>query len=500
MNIGQPYRGTQRYEFRLTFPVRLQRSLVIVRRALRNYLNNTAGNTAIMMALAAIPLMLAAGAAVDMVRANNTRTVLQSAADAAALAGAMSGKTGEEDLKAIVEDYLKANHAENVLTNVKKIKQKLNTSKRTFSVEINGKLDTAFMFLGGITNMEIGAYAEVELGGNGLEVVLALDNTESMNYEGRMPALKTAAKSLVDTVLDAGSSSGAYVRIGVVPFSNYVNVGLANRSKSWIDVPADSSDTVPNCNTTYPDATKTNCRMETYTGYADGVPQTYTTEVCDWNYGTPVTTCNGTYTYEYKWQGCVGSRDSNRDVRIDSLSNKYPGIIKAYWGYQENCAKPITMLTNNKAALNDAIDAMVGVGNTYIAPGVLWGWNMLDSSEPLTGAKTKSWMKTNKGTKALVVMTDGDNTLSPHSITYKFHEGNDINLANQKTADTCANAKKDGIQVYTVAFKVTNTTAKDILKNCASQADMAFTADDATALNSAFNDIAKSLVATRLTK
>jgi hypothetical protein len=97
-------------------------------------------------------------------------------------------------------------------------------------------------------------------------------------------------------------------------------------------------------------------------------------------------------------------------------------------------------------------------------------------------------------------MTDGDNTLSPHSITYKFHEGNDINLANQKTADTCANAKKDGIQVYTVAFKVTNTTAKDILKNCASQADMAFTADDATALNSAFNDIAKSLVATRLTK
>jgi hypothetical protein len=126
---------------------------------------------------------------------------------------------------------------------------------------------------------------------------------------------------------------------------------------------------------------------------------------------------------------------------------------------------------------------------------------MLDSSEPITGAKTKAWMNANKGTKALVLMTDGDNTLSPldpQDLTR--HDGNNVALANDTTAETCKNAKKDGIKIYTVAFKVTNTVAKDMLKDCASTSDMAYSADDATALNSAFNEIAKSLIATRLTK
>ena len=466
-----------------------------------SFLRNTSGNTAIIFSLAAIPMMLCAGAAVDMVRADSTQTTLQAAADSAALAGATSGKTSEEALNKIVKNYLTANGAEGVLSSVKKIKQNLDKSKRTFEVSIDGKMQTSFMFLAGITELDISAKSEVNIGGNGLEVVLALDNTESMNYEGRMPALKTAAKSLVDTVLDVGGGAGTYVKIGIVPFSNYVNVGLANRNKSWIDVPPDSSKVLPNCNTTYPDATKSNCRMETYTGYADGVPQTYTTEVCDWNYGTAVTTCNGTYTQELKWQGCVGSRESPKDTQITGLTNKYPGITSAYWGYQEYCAKEITPLTDSKSDLNAAIDAMVGVGNTYVAPGILWGWNMLDSAEPLTGAKTKSWMATNKGTKALVLMTDGANTLSPGAYgVYKFHEGGDVAMANSVTEETCKKAKKDGIVVYTVAFMVTDATAKSLLSDCATDATKAFTADDATALNTAFRDIANSLMSIRLTK
>lgn len=473
---------------------------VIMQNKITRFLRNTTGNTAIMFSLAAIPLMLGAGAAIDMVRANQARTILQAAADAAALAGAASGKTTDEALTKIVKDYVKTNGAEDVLTSVNKMKQNLDKTKRTFEVTIDGKLKTNFMFLGGVSEMDISAYSLVELGGNGLEVVLALDNTESMNYEGRMPALKTAAKSLVDTVLDAASDTGAYVKVGIVPFSNYVNVGLANRNKSWITVPDDTSETVPNCSTTYPSATKSNCRTETYTGYSDGVPQTYTTEVCDWDYGPPETTCNGTYTYEYKWQGCVGSRTSPKDTRIDGLTTKYPGITRAYWGYQVSCAKEMTTLTSSKTALNEAIDAMTGVGNTYIAPGLLWGWNMLDSSEPITGAKSKTWMTANKGTKALVLMTDGDNTLSPLSTDYKLHEGGDVTMANQVTSDICAKAKSDGIRIYTVAFKVMNETAKGLLKSCASSADMAYSAEDATALNYAFNEIAKSLVSMRLTK
>jgi Flp pilus assembly protein TadG len=471
----------------------------MLRSLLKKYAKDVSGNTAVMLSLAAIPMMLGAGAAVDMIRASNTRTILQAAADSAALAGAVSGKSDDAALQVIVSDYLKANHAEYALSAVKSIKQKMDKTKHSFEVSVDGSMDTGFMFLAGISKLDVGAYSEVELGGNGLEVVMALDNTESMNYEGRLPALKTAAKSLVDTVLDGSGMSGAYVKVGIVPFSNYVNVGLGNRSKWWIDVGPDTSVTANSCWNEYPSATKSNCHNETYTGYVDGVPQTYTTEVCDWNWGAPVEHC-GVSTTNYTWNGCVGSRHSPLDAKLVGLGNKYSGVIKDTWGNNVWCAKELTPLTDNKTTLNAAIDAMTGVGNTYIAPGVLWGWNMLDAAEPIVGAKTKTWMKDNKGTKALVLMTDGDNTLSPLSSDYLRHDGGDVTVANNVTADTCENAKKDDITVYTVAFKVTNVVAKDLLRECATSPDMAFTADDATALNDAFNEIAKSLIATRLTK
>ncbi|MFO1034168.1 MAG: pilus assembly protein TadG-related protein [Hyphomicrobiales bacterium] len=84
-----------------------------------------------MLSLAVIPMMLGAGSAVDMVRASNARTVLQAAADSAALAGAVSGKTDATSLNKIVKNYLKANNAENVLSSVKKISQKLDNSKHS---------------------------------------------------------------------------------------------------------------------------------------------------------------------------------------------------------------------------------------------------------------------------------------------------------------------------------------------------------------------------------
>ena len=47
---------------------------------------------------------------------------------------------------------------------------------------------------------------------------------------------------------------------------------------------------------------------------------------------------------------------------------------------------------------------------------------------------------------------------------------------------------------------VTDASAKTLLANCASDPSKAFTADDATALNTAFRDIANALMATRLSK
>jgi von Willebrand factor type A domain len=315
-----------------------------------------------------------------------------------------------------------------------------------------------------------------------------------MASEGRLDALKLSAKSLVTTVLSHKQAS-TYVKIGIVPFADYVNVGLSNRGSSWMNVPKDYTTTDPNyCSISYPDASSSNCHDAQGVWNNDGVPTKYTYQVCDWVMGNPVTTCSP-QTYQHKWYGCVGSRPSPMDQSIGSASQAYPGILDT------GCTNEITDLTDKLATLTSAIDAMVASGNTYIPSGLLWGWNMLDSSAPLTTAKSKSAMAAIHGSKSLVLMTDGDNTLSPgNGADYKYHWGNDVVYANKMTADLCQNIKDDGVNVFTVAFKVANTTSLQILQDCASSPTQAYDATNDAELQAAFDQIGSSLAQLRITK
>ncbi len=116
---------------------------------------NCQGNVAVMFGLAAVPLLLAAGAAIDMVQTNQTLTVLQGAADAAAIAGGSSNLTKDSDLQKVVEDYLTANNAVSALDSVDKMESKLDKASRTFSVKITGKRKTSLMKLAGIETMDM---------------------------------------------------------------------------------------------------------------------------------------------------------------------------------------------------------------------------------------------------------------------------------------------------------------------------------------------------------
>ncbi len=64
-------------------------------------------------------------------------------------------------------------------------------------------------------------------------MVLVLDNTGSMGSSGKMTALKTAAKNLVDTMAAVSNRPDA-VRIGIVPFDTQVRIGTGYRNESWL--------------------------------------------------------------------------------------------------------------------------------------------------------------------------------------------------------------------------------------------------------------------------
>ncbi len=452
-----------------------------------SFLKSTSGNVAIMLSLAAVPLLLGVSAGIDILRQNDTQTLLQTATDAAAIAGSGFAQTDMAKAKTAVENYLVENEAYKAIASSPEVETGVDKQSGDFYVRVSGTIDTTFMGLVGLNTLGVGAYSEVSAGGQDLEVALVLDNTASMNSEGRLVSLKAAAKSLVDTVFKAKPPTG-YLKVGIVPFADYVNVGLGNRNASWMNVPKDYSEIIKNyASVTYTGAS--DCHDEKGIWNNDGVATPYTYQVCN-NPGTPVTTYSDV-TVNHKWYGCVGSRTSPLDVSIGSVSNRYPGLLDT------GCPQEVTLLTDSQNTINENIDAMNAVGETYIPSGLVWGWNLIDPDEPLKGAKTKAEMAERKGVKSVVLMTDGENTKSPD---YPYHWGSDVVQAGKITAQLCANMKADGISIYTVAFKVTKQSSKDLIANCASSNLQAFDATDSASLMAAFNEIGNSLAQIRFTK
>ncbi len=444
------------------------------------FLRNISGNTAIIFALGSVPLCLAIGAGVDYSRAIQVKAVYQSAADTAALAAVSKTKLSKADIEKLVEDYLKANGALEGADSSYTVTYSDDEGK--VSVRVEGQVATSLMTLAGIPTMGVSGYSEVLIGSSALEMVLVLDNTASMGREGRMDDLKDAANALVDEIFkNAGSRND--IRIGIVPFGQYVNVGLDKRNKLWLDVPADQS----NAGTwtsmePKPGVDTSTCPQETLYWNNDGVMTPYTVPNCG-----PDQMVEVTRSYDLKWNGCVGSRANPLDASIGTLTIRYPGLQNTW------CPSPITDLTNDTGALKSEIAGMNPVGETYIPAGLLWGWNAIDPEEPFAFKNPAS----GAATRVILLMTDGENTLSS---TYPWHDGANASAANDKTAELCANIKGDNIKVYTVAFKVNNAAALNLLKQCASDAGSAYDASDKTSLVNSFKDVARSVAAIHISK
>lgn len=251
------------------------------------------------------------------------------------------------------------------------------------------------------------------------------------------------------------------------------------------------------------------------------------------------------YFKPHTWSGCVEERwTNNRDVTDDPPSTQLwttyfvpdtSGSGNNNWrsssgGYNVDVAndisankgcpqQPITTLTNHKAdliaAVNDLVDPR---GNTHINVGAVWGWRLLSpewrglwggdmdaNSLPLDYDEQLSQ-------KAVILMTDGMNTMSSSVYTaYGFlsdgHLGTTSstttaeNNLNAKTTAICNSMKANGILIYTIVFgNGSNTTAKNLMKACASEEDFYFFSPSQGALSSAFKAIGDSLSKLRVSK
>ena len=200
----------------------------------------------------------------------------------------------------------------------------------------------------------------------------------------------------------------------------------------------------------------------------------------------------------------MASRVHPLNVRDESyVSDPVEGLMMRW---NECRTRPITRLTSDKDTIVRAISRMRARDNTYIPTGIMWGWRLLSNSIPFTEASP--YNGGNK--KVMVVMTDGKNTISTGEKNWyinqgarpleSWHDGNDTNEANVRTAELCVNVKDEDIIVYTIAFEVADNDIRNLLAQCAGNGGRYFDASNAGELAEAFREIADDLSNLRLSK
>ena len=458
----------------------------------RKFRNDRSGAAAVIFAITLLPMAFAIGAAIDYASAIRMRATLTSSLDSAALAVAVAQVSGQN-----------VNLANGALTQA--VKKQLQGAlgpygasaqvSTTASIDASGALEasaqitvpTQLMGIVGISSINVNATTRVSMPGGPVELAMALDTTASM-AGAKIDALKAAATDLNNTLFSIPNAA-ANVKVAVVPFNQYVNIGLADRNASWLTGAQD------------------------YTTPASGSCQDLPNMVCTGGYTTINSTCTsdgltypcsynscnaytqqGTYqscpsAVDHVWHGCVGSRNLPTDVDANAdradVGNPVPALID-YW-----CSPPLLRLTNNQATVQATINSLSASGETYIPPGLLWGWRTLSPNTPYAdGAAYNSRTR-----KYIVLMTDGFNTHSPN---YPDHSGADTVTANNLTAQTCASIKANGIKIFTVAFQVTDLTIKAILQNCASSSTAYFDSTSAADLQTAFQAIGNAITQVRI--
>ncbi len=449
----------------------------------RNFLSSEAGNFTMMLALAMPVAIVAVGMALDYGSLSQTRSKLQGAVDAAVLFAARSYRdTGSLMSASDVEQFIKANYAGDLRgIKIKKVGNDIviEAGSRKSSI-FSGFVD------GSAKDVEVTSAANIgEV--TDIEVVMVLDNTYSMVTDDKIGSLRTVAKSFVDTMFEA-ENPYTTVKIGLVPFTNHVNVGLANRSQPWMTVPADTSSTSFQCHMKRDVVSKANCRMETYS--YDGV--SYQAETCDYTYGPEYEVCENV-TNEEKWYGCAGSRQTPFNLQDPYASKPFPGLMNTW------CGAELKTLTKNKADLTAAIDAMNANGETYISTGVMWGWRVISNAAPFEDGIKVTGANKNRVKKIMLLMTDGDNQKSAQ-LPDPWHWGSDLTQADQWTKQACANVRADEIDVYAITFgKDVSVSGKSVMSACAGAPDRYYDAANAAALDAAFQDIAAKVTQLRLT-
>lgn len=432
-------------------------------RRLRRFLANERGATAMVFAFAAMPMMIAIGAGVDLARLTQKRSDLQQATDFTALALAKDiTNSGGTASSATAAKYLLATNrdpAASIVTGY----PTTNTQTGEICVQARTTVPTVVMSIVGIQTMPTSATACANVALGNYEVALVLDNTGSMANQAsggtKIAALQAAARQFVNFMFNS-PSLGPRTKMSLVPFATSVRLDTTYASSPFMDRFGASSwawkspafqpnaaiatsrfdlfnllkaarssyawagcvESLPypkNVSDTTPQASDPDSLIEPMLSpdepdgnyiesYYDSRGRLRTRSVSDpWSYSNTYLDDNGQ---------CTGA-DPATSTAADELIKqsrlckyKNPTIESASsdFGPNTSCTmQTMLRLVNSSSTLLNKINAMSADGYTNIHEGFMWGWRTVSPVGPFADGKPYSDTTTYK---VIVLMTDGFNT------------------------------------------------------------------------------------------
>jgi Flp pilus assembly protein TadG len=395
----------------------------------KSFRRSEKGTVAVTFTVALSAMLIMAGTAIDYIRASNAQADLQNALDASALAAAASRDLSDDSRIELAQSVFNENWLGTEVYGYE-AKPEFTIEDRKVSGTARIEMPTTFMRIAGITTMDVGSRAAVQIPeANKAEIALVLDYSSSM-YEtpggGEMKyvAMRRAAINLVE---DLGTIGKDRVKVGLVPFSDSVYVTLP---------------------------------------------------------GTMIAGFKGTGS----WTGCTRDRapglnttESSPDPKNDATKWD-PLKTSTNCGTYKNNGLKIRPLTDDLDAVAGQLKAMKPYDFTHIALGAEFGWHVLSNNAPFTEGVPYGDKETKK---YMVLLTDGRQTTKVWAADGSYRPEN-----GEKNLEAICTAAKKNITIITIAFDLQDQATKNRLRNCATDPDKHFfIADDNDELASAFQEI-----------
>ncbi|WP_395612461.1 pilus assembly protein [Allosphingosinicella sp.] len=197
------------------------------------------GNTLAIVGAALIPLTAMIGSGVDMSRAYMAKTRLQTACDAAALAGrrVMQNDTLDSNVTAEAVRFFNYNFNQGQYGTAAFTPTVTRPESGKIRVAANTTIPTTVMRMFGYTSLPLNVTCDAQLSFVNTDVMLVLDVTGSMdnyiNGTKKIVSLRDAVMALYDELTPIQTqlqANGMRLRYGVVPYSTTVNVGALIRA------------------------------------------------------------------------------------------------------------------------------------------------------------------------------------------------------------------------------------------------------------------------------